>query len=217
MNLDTTSLSEEEKVLLDKILSTAQELFMSIGVRTVTMDDLASNLGMSKKTLYKFIRNKAELIKCCIQAEISKSAIEVNQIKLTSKDAIEEMMLIGQMVIESVKRFNANTIIELRKFYSESWEMVEQHHHDFVLMNIKNNLLRGIKEGLYRPEINVDIIARLYVGKSQFLLEVNDFGGQTYNPSDLYMEFFSYHIHGIASSKGIEKLNSNKNIIKVVK
>jgi AcrR family transcriptional regulator len=214
MDTDLNQLSEEEKVLFDKILATAQELFMTIGVRNVTMDDLASQLGVSKKTLYKFIENKAGLVQSCIQTEISKSASEVNVIKSSSNDAIEEMMLIGQMVIESVKRFNANTIVELKKFYPECWKLVEKHHHDFVLMNIKNNILRGIKEGLYRPEINVEIIARLYVGKSQFLLELNEFGDQVYNPSELFMEFFSYHIRGIASAKGIEKLAQNKNNLK---
>ena len=118
------------------------------------------------------------------------------------------------MVIESLRQFNPNTIIELKKFYPESWQLVEEHNKEFVLNNIKNNLLKGINEGLYRPEINVDIIARLYIGKSQLFLEVNDFGDQTYTPHDIYMEFFSYHIRGIASSRGIGKLAIYKNKIK---
>ncbi len=206
--------TEEEQQLKDKILETAQRLFLSIGVRSVTMDDLANELGVSKKTIYRFISNKADLVRNCVQKEIETTSNRIIQITSNSNDAIEEMLLIGTMVIESLKQFNANTITELKKFYPKSWLLVEKHHSEFVLSIIKNNLLKGINEGLYRPEINVDIIARLYIGKSQLLLEVNDFGGQTYNPSDLYLEFFSYHIRGIASSRGVGKLAIYKNKIK---
>ena len=208
------AISEEEQLLVDKILTTAHKLFLTIGVRSVTMDDLASELGISKKTLYRFISNKADLVKYCVQNEISNTSEKILNIVANSEDAIQEMLLIGTMVFESLKQFNANTIVELKKFYPDSWLLVERHHTQFVFNNIKNNLLKGINEGLYRPEINVDIIAKLYIGKSQMLLEVNDFGGQTYNPSDLYLEFFSYHIRGIASSRGVGKLATYKNKIK---
>ncbi len=214
MDLDIEQLTNEEKALVDKILSTAQELFMSIGVRSITMDDLASKLGVSKKTLYRYINNKADLVKYCVKKELAKSRGEVEAIKNSSSDAIEEMILMGKMVIESLQQFNANTIVELQKFYPESWQLVEKHHNDYVLKIIKNNILNGINEGLYRPEINVDIIAKLYVGKTQLLLEVGDYSGQHYNPSDVYTEFFSYHIRGIASSRGIGKLAIYKNKIK---
>ncbi|MEZ5006687.1 MAG: TetR/AcrR family transcriptional regulator [Chitinophagales bacterium] len=211
---ETKIVTQEEQQLIDKVLDTAHKLFLSIGVRSITMDDLAKELGVSKKTIYQVISNKADLVKYCVQKEIEETSSKITKITSTSTDAIEEMLLIGAMVIESLKQFNANIIMELKKFYPKVWLLVEKHHSEFVLNIIKNNLLKGINEGLYRPEINVDIIARLYIGKSQLLLEVNEFGGQTYNPSDVYLEFFSYHIRGIASSRGVGKLAIYKNKIK---
>ncbi|MCB0502082.1 MAG: TetR/AcrR family transcriptional regulator [Bacteroidetes bacterium] len=211
---DEKMVTEEEQQLIDKILETAHKLFLSVGVRSITMDDLAKELGVSKKTIYQVISNKADLVKHCVQKEIEDKTVKMIGITNNSTDAIEEMLLIGAMVIESLNQFNANIIMELKKFYPKVWLLVEKHHSEFVLNNIKNNLLKGINEGLYRPEINVDIISKLYIGASQQLLEVSDYGGQTYNPSDIYLEFFSYHIRGIASPRGVGKLAIYKNKIK---
>lgn len=207
--------SEEEKVLLDKILETAQKLFISVGVRSVTMDDLAGELGMSKKTLYRFIPNKAELVRYCVQKELEISEARIRRITAGSTDAIEEMLLMGAMVIESLQRFNPTTIFELKKFYSDSWLLVERHHSEFVLNVIKNNLLKGINEGLYRPEINVDILSRIYIGKSQMIHDIREDQLSAISPTDIYMELFNYHIRGIASPKGVGKLAIYKNKIKL--
>ena len=214
MNPDLNISDSDEKILVDNILNTAQELFMSIGVRSVTMDDLASHLGMSKKTVYRFINNKAELINYCVQNEIEISKGKIDHITGNSTDAIEEMLLMGTMVIETLKRWNATIIFELKKFYPESWALVETHHSEFVLSVIKNNLLKGINEGLYRPEINVEVLSRIYIGTSQMLLDIPE-GGTMPSTSDVYMEFFNYHIRGIAAPKGVGKLAIYKNKIKL--
>lgn len=210
-----TTITNEEQELLNKILATAQEMFMSIGVRSVTMDDLAGRIGISKKTVYQVIENKADLVRHCILMETSNSRARIQQITSTSKDAIEEMLLMGTMVITNLKRINNNTVVELKKFYPESWKLVERHHTEFIHNIIKNNLLKGINEGLYRPEINVDILARIYIGQSQMILEINNEDGHDFRPSDVYMEFFNYHIRGIASPKGVGKLAIYKNKIKL--
>ncbi len=210
----TKILTREEQLIKDKILKTAQDMFMSIGVRTVTMDDLSKELGISKKTLYQYISNKSDLVDQCIRKELSMVRNHMEAIKNQSSDAIEEMMLNGTMVLESLKKFNAKTIFELKKFYPESWMLVKQHQNEYVFNSIKNNLLRGINEGLYRPELNVDILSRFYIGSSALVLEVNDYGDKSYMPSEVFMEFFSYHIRGIASPRGVGKLAIYKNKIK---
>ncbi|MCP4124727.1 MAG: TetR/AcrR family transcriptional regulator [Bacteroidetes bacterium] len=214
MGTDINNISEEEQAQVDKILEAAQELFLSIGVRSVTMDDLAGHLGISKKTVYCFIDNKAELVRSVVEKELANTKNKIRQISANSNDAIEEMLLMGTMVIGSLKKFNSNTIRELKKFYPESWLLVENHHRESVLNVIKNNLLKGINEGLYRPEINVDILSKIYIGKSQMLLDIKA-DGQPYQLTDVYMEFFNYHIRGIASPKGVGKLAIYKNKIKL--
>ena len=214
METNSKVLTDEEKAIKDKILSTAQDMFMSIGVRSVTMDDLSSELGISKKTLYQYISQKSDLVDQCVRKELSMVKGKMDDIKQSSQDSIEEMLLNGRMVLESLKRFNTRTIFEMKKFYPESWNLVEEHQSDYVFNSIRNNLLRGIDEGLYRPEINVDILSQFYIGSSGLVLEVNDFGGHSYLPSEVYMEFFNYHIRGIASPRGVGKLAIYKNKIK---
>lgn len=208
-------ITSEEQELRKKILDTAQHIFLSKGVRSVTMDDLASELGVSKKTVYRFIDNKAELVHQCVQRELVSSQAKVTKINKAAGDAIEEMLLMGTMVIEMLSSFNANTIFELQKFYQESWLLVERHHREFVLNVIKKNLEKGIIEGLYRPEINVEVLSRIYIHNAKAILDLSGDGSQDFNPSDVYMEFFSYHIRGIASPKGVEKLAIYKNKIKL--
>lgn len=208
-------LSEADREYLVKILDAARELFLTIGVRSATMDDLASHLGISKKTLYCHIDNKADLVSQIVGKELQATQATILQLTGNSKDAIEEMLMIGAMVIESLRRFNANTIYELKKFYPKSWLLVERHHKDFVLNIIKNNLLKGIQEGLYRPEINVDLMSRIYIGKTQSLLELTDSEGKPLPLTEVYTEFFNYHIRGIASPKGVGKLAVYKNKIKL--
>lgn len=212
---DTETTSDEERELLDRILETARGMFLDIGVRSVTMDDLAGELGMSKKTVYRLIENKADLVRNCVQAEIGSARERVQKITASSSDAIEEMLLVGTMVIESLRRFNTNTIFELKKFYPESWLLVERHHSEFVLNMIRNNLLKGINEGLYRPEINVDIVSRIYIGKMEMLMEIRPEEAGGSSTSEIYMEFFNYHIRGVASPKGVGRLAIYKNKIKL--
>ena len=100
MQIGVKHISEEERILADKIYEAAQNLFLSIGVRSVTMDDLSGHLGISKKTLYQFIDNKAELVHYIVERDIAVTVAHIEEITKDSKDAIDEMLLIGKLVIE---------------------------------------------------------------------------------------------------------------------
>jgi AcrR family transcriptional regulator len=190
----------------EKILQEAQTLFLKYGVRSVSMDDISSRLGISKKTLYHFIDNKRDLIKEVVSQHIMKEEEELSTICQVSTDAIEEMMNIAKHVIELLRNMQPTLMYDLKKYYKESWHLLESLHMQFVGKCIKSNIERGIKEGLYRREINPDIIARIYVGKSLLVTDEELFPSQKYEKKDLFTEFIFYHMNGIASEKGLARL-----------
>ncbi len=173
------------------------------------MDDISRELRMSKKTLYQYVKNKEELIHLIIEAHIELDKEINTDIHKSSKDAISEMFGIAKHVLETLSKLPSTTIYDLQKYYPKSWQLVEAFHEQFIFKSIKKNLERGVKEKLYRPEIDCDVIAKLYVGKSTIVADESIFPSKEYNKEDLFKTYFLYHIHGIATEKGIKKVNKH--------
>ncbi|MBR9922470.1 MAG: TetR/AcrR family transcriptional regulator [Bacteroidetes bacterium] len=193
-----------------KILEAARELFMRYGVRSVTMDDIARELGVSKKTLYQVVSNKAELIDGVVDQFLAGEELAIAFIQSKAEDAISEMLLITQHVTQVLRQLKPATVYDLQKYYREAWNRVEAHHQDHVYQVVKDNVETGIKEGLYRSDLDSDFIARLYVSKSFILVDEEVFPLREFDRDKLLREFFDYHIHGIASPKGLEVLEKYK-------
>jgi AcrR family transcriptional regulator len=190
--------------LADKILFRAEKLFLRYGFKSITMDDLANELGISKKTLYQHIDNKSDLVDKITEQYILRQKISMDEVSKNAKDAIHEMLLIAKHVIQLLRRMQPTTMYDLKKYYRESWMKIDSFHMIHVYQMIKANILKGIKEGLYREQADADIIAKLYVGKTMILTDETMFPLRDYDREKLFREYIKYHIHGIASAKGIE-------------
>lgn len=184
------------------IIKTAFELFLRYGIKSVTMDDIAREMGMSKKTLYQYVPNKADLIDQIFQAHIDDEQCMTEEIRSTSSDALEEMLKIGQYVVQKLRSVSPAAVYDLRKYYGSIWKNMEKEMKQHVYAVICDNLERGIQQGIYRSELNPDVIARLYVGKSVLVTDDEVFEKGEFDLAALHQEFMTYHIHGIASEKG---------------
>ncbi len=200
---------------LNKILHTSFQLFTKYGVRSVSMDDIARELGMSKKTLYQYIDNKADLIKRTLQVYFKQEECSVAKNHETSENAIEEMVAIANFVSQHLKRMNPTAMYDIRKYYPDSWQLVEEHKNKFVYHCITKNIERGIQEGLYRKNTQAKIIAKVYISHFEIFSDSSFFIEQELHPLTAYKEMFKYHIYGIASKKGIEYLQKNIDKIKL--
>ncbi|RMG86892.1 MAG: TetR/AcrR family transcriptional regulator [Bacteroidetes bacterium] len=189
--------------LRQEILSKTRELFMRYGLKSITMDDIARQLGISKKTLYQVVDNKADLVHQLFEKHIEDEKEMMHKILSESHDAIDEILGIGRFVIQKLRELSPTVVYDLRKYYHESWAKMEALHQQFVYKVIKANLERGQKEGLYRTNLNPDIVAKLYVGKASIMVDENLFPLRDYNKELLFREFIFYHIHGVASPKGL--------------
>jgi TetR/AcrR family transcriptional regulator, cholesterol catabolism regulator len=187
---------------LEKILEAAELLFRKYGIRSVTMSDIASQLGMSKKTLYQYIENKNELVEKILKKYIENEKLMCNQAADTSDDALQEMFSISIQVQRNIENMNPSLLFDLRKYHFEVWQLFEQHRKDFILSIMKNNLKRGIEEAIYRKDMDIEIISRIHIGT------INIFSDDELLPPDqfprptVHKQFVLYHLYGIVSEKG---------------
>lgn len=187
---------------LTKILETAEGLFRKYGVRSVTMSDIAKELGMSKKTLYLYIKNKEDLISKSLQEHIKRDKEQMQAIIEASKNALHEMVSMNNHVQQLIQDMNPSLLFDLKKYHRNVWEDFERFHQEFIYSCIKNNLERGIEEGLYRANINSDILSKIYIASIPAFADELLFPPNEYNQAHIHETFVDYHLHGIVSEQG---------------
>lgn len=201
--------------MVRKILDRSDELIRQYGVRTFTMDMLAKELGISKKTIYLYFENKATLVYACVTRDLEHSQAYVSRQVVESRDAVEEMVNIGAYFVENFRQIQSGIMFELERFFSASWELIMEHKMGFALGIINANLERGIREGLYRKDINKDLVARFYIGKTDLIFNQQFFPYPQYRITEVYLELLKYHLHAIATPEGLEKFRLYKKKLKL--
>jgi len=197
-----------------KILEKSAELFMRFGVRSITMDDIARELGMSKKTLYQYSENKEDLIYKTLQNHFTQEKSLCKHLMNEHENAIEEMLQLGKHLIEEMRDTNHAVLFDLKKYYPEAFALVEEYRHTFIADMMLNNIKKGIKQGLYRKDFKPELITRFYIAKFDIFFTGNYSTVKDFSMSDIHRESIIYHIRGIASDKGLEYLHENLKKIK---
>ena len=192
-----------------RILEKAMFLFLRYGIKSITMDDIARELGISKKTLYQYVENKADLIEKIIGEYIETEKTAISACHAHSKDAIEELLLIAKHVTMILREMSPGVTYDLQKYYRSSWDEMEKFNHSHFYNVIKQNIENGKAQGIYREDVNADIVAKLYVGKTSLVVDEELFPLREYNKENLFYEYINYHIHGIASPKGLKLLEKH--------
>lgn len=186
---------------------------MKSGIKSITMDDLAIDLQMSKKTIYKYFKDKRELVQGCIKMRFDNHRIYISQVQAQKLNVIDEMFEIGKFITDELRELHPNIFHDLQRFYPEAWRSFFKFKNDFVLEVICDNLKRGVESNYYRKSLNVEITARLYAGMTDLIFEEERFPAHDFEKSAVYLEAFSYHLHGIGTPAGItyfeEKLNND--------
>lgn len=190
----------------EQLLEQIEKLFMRYGVRSLTMDDIARELGISKKTIYLHFEDKADLVKKGMASHFVREEKKMQCVFQDSKNAIDELFNITSCVRENIKSVQPSIMYDLQKYYPEAWKQFNTHKFGFILNSISNNLKRGIEEGYYRAEINVDVVSKLYVSRIEIIFDQDFFPSDKYNLLDVHFEMVSYHLYAICSSKGLKYL-----------
>lgn len=188
-------------------------LFSQYGIKSITMDDISSALGVSKKTLYIHYSNKEELVAACAREDLLSSNKEVQDIVLSSTDAVEEMWRIALHVVKYLSNISPSMIFDLKKYFGSVWNEYHQEKNLFIYEIILQNITKGKRSGLYRSAVDEDLIAKIFISRSDFCVDDNLFPSDKYEKKQLFEHYIEYHIRGISTPKGTELLELYKQVL----
>lgn len=192
----------------EDIIRKASELFVKYGIKSMTMDDISKQLGMSKKTLYQFVDNKKDLVKKVMNHHISNQQSCICEMHDGKGNAIDKLQEIGAFVNEHVRQLHPSVIFDLKKYHPEAWIHLNKHKQEFIYSTIKANLEEGLEEGLYRDDINSDLIARLYMTMTNAIIDPESFPAGEFSNEELHDEMTKYHIRAVLSNKGMNYIKT---------
>ena len=191
----------DEKTL--HILEQVRRLYYRYGIKSVTMDDVAKNLTISKKTLYQYFADKEDLVRNIVQLEFNNRKKCFQEIiKRKDLNAIEELFEIYRMINTMFRDYNASMEYDIHKYYPELFNKVKEVRRKRMYDTMYSNMNRGKREGWYRKELNSKIIARLLVFKVENLFDNDIFSMEELASVKVFNEVFVYHLQGILNSSG---------------
>lgn len=191
----------------EALLEKATDLFLTHGFKTVTMDQLAQEMGMSKKTIYTFFKNKSELVDACTNQLFDLISCGVDHICTLGKNPIEEMYEMKRYVMVHLKDERSSPQYQLQKYYPNTFKVLQQRQFNMMQDCILKNLQKGIDQGIYRDNLDPDFIIRIYFSGVNAIKNVDLFPPKLNGIIDIMNNFLEYHLRGIVSPKGLSILN----------
>lgn len=204
----------DEKLQL--ILSESFRLFRKYGIKSVSMDDIARELGMSKKTIYQFVQNKTDLVEKVLNYSMGQESMMCKFVSIENMNAIDILLSVSQNVSKQLQDLNPANAFDLQKYYPVIYRDFILRKRDHVFEQVKQNFIQGISEGIYRNDLDIDLVARLYIKK---LVDVHDpefLASTNFSIEKVLQVMFDNHIRGIANTEGLkyyEKQIQNYNSI----
>jgi len=190
----------------EKILQKASDLFLNLGFKSVTMDDIAFEMGISKKTIYSHFSTKLKLVHASTFFILDKINTGICDICSGELNPIEEVFTIKSLIMDQLKDEKSSPHYQLQKYYPRIFKLLKDKQFETVNECVKHNLEKGIDQGIYRKEIDLDIITRFYLNGNSGLLNYELFPINKFSTSQLKDTFLEYHIRAIATEKGLKIL-----------
>ncbi|HRG36940.1 MAG TPA: TetR/AcrR family transcriptional regulator [Bacteroidia bacterium] len=191
----------------DRVLQGAEELFFKYGIKSVTMDDIAKHLSISKKTIYQFYGDKNEIVDTLMRLKLEEDKTIIQQIHLESENVITEVLGLMKHMSQMFSKLNPNVFYDLQKYHPEAWKLFNEFKEECMETMVENAIKKGVKEGLVRADINTKIIARLRMEEIQLGFNANVFPPDKYKIVDIQLELLDHFLHGICTLKGHKLIN----------
>ncbi len=193
---------------MEEIIEKVLNLYLKYGIKSITMDDAAKELGISKKTLYQYFSDKDDLVQKVIAFHFDRQQSAMAKLNQNYVNAIQELLLVSKNLSDFINAINPSFTYDLQKYYPEIWKNIMNERRSHIYLQIRQNLEKGIAEGLYRSDVNVDIIVTYYVFRIEMAGSADLRCNDKYSPEEIFNTLFIYHIRGIANQKGIEYLEN---------
>lgn len=202
----TNTLNEQFGPMIEQI----KELFFEFGIKNLNMDDISRKLGISKKTLYRFVKSKEDLIAQLFEYEELKWMELTKDISNQDVNAIEKLFKVSLMVYVEMKKFNPMLMFELRKYYETVFLEYHTRKLEQISQNMRLNLVQGIEEGLYRQDVNIDAVVAIYIN---YLIEIHSSDmckTAEITFDELFKVMFENHIRAISTPAGVAFFEARK-------
>ncbi|WP_040756964.1 TetR/AcrR family transcriptional regulator [Winogradskyella psychrotolerans] len=190
----------------DKIILKSTDLFLNLGFKSVTMDDIANEMGISKKTIYQHFQNKTKLVEATAMHVFNCISHGIDCICELDKNPIEEIYEIKRFVMLNLKDEKSSPQYQLQKYYPKIYASLKRKQFEKMLGCVTRNLERGVTQEFYRDSIDIDFIARFYFNGMISLKDQDIFPHETYAMQNLMENYIEYHLRAICSAKGLETL-----------
>ncbi|MGB5238577.1 MAG: TetR/AcrR family transcriptional regulator [Flavobacteriaceae bacterium] len=191
----------------DNILHKATDLFLNLGFKSVTMDDLANEMGISKKTIYSHFQNKTHLVEECTMNLFCNISQGIDHICSLGKNPIEELYEIKKFVMLHLKDERSSPQFQLQKYYPQIHNTLRNKQFEVMRSCIIENLKKGIKLGIYRENLNIEFVSRIYFAGVTSIKDHTIFPAEKFPVTDLMDDYLEYHLRGIVTPKGRQILN----------
>lgn len=186
----------------EKILRGAEDLFMKYGVRSISMDDIARHLSVSKKTLYQHFADKDELVVLVLKSHLERNTKEVDTILETAGNSIEELAKISACMKRNMQGLNQTMMFDMQKFHPKAWNVWIEFKQKYIRESVISNLKRGIQEGHIRPDVDPEIIAALRIELIQLSFNPDVFPREKFNMVEVHSQLFDHFVFGLVTEKG---------------
>lgn len=190
----------DNHILLEEVLS----LYSRLGIRSVTMDDISRQLGISKKTIYQQIVDKEDLVRSVVEYENSLSHKLTEQFRESGINAIDQLIEVNGVMHAARTKHSPTFYYDLKKYHPKIFADWIRKKRERMYSLLIRNMVRGKKEGLYRADLNHHIIARLYLARMEMLNSTDVIEDEEIKSMDFFREILIYHIHGICNSRGLD-------------
>ena len=192
----------------EKIISKSEELFLSLGFKSVTMDDIANTIGISKKTIYAHFSNKTELVEVVTFSVLDHITEGIERINAASVNPIEELYEIKMFVMNYLKNERVSPQHQLKKYYPEIFERLKIKQFEKMHSSVENSLKMGMNTGLFRADIDIDFISRMYFNGMTGIRDISIFPEDRFDRNYLFESYLEYHLRAIVTETGLNLLNN---------
>ena len=195
-------------IMREKILNTSNELFLTLGFKSVTMDDIASKMGISKKTIYTYFTTKNDLVHDCVMDTFNQISEGIDLICEIGNDPIVQLFAIKNFVLNHLKSEKSSPLFQLKKYYPAFFYELQRKQFEVMEEYVHENLRKGIAINLFRKKLDVDFITRIYFSGITMIKDIELFPKGINNMKELQSDYLEYHIRAIATEKGLIILNN---------
>lgn len=197
----------------ERIMKGAMELFFQYGIKSVTMDDIAKHLGMSKKTIYQFFTDKDEIVLTLSKRTQDEHCQHFEAIASSAKDAIDEILQTMKYMVGMFTRMNANIFYDLQKYHPKSWDQFREFKENVMMELVVTNIEKGRKQGLYRPDVDPAVVAKLRMEEVEMGMNPRIFPPDKFNLTQVEVALLDHWLHGICTIRGHKLINKYRQVV----